>query len=147
MIRVVFDTVVFVRSLINPHGRWGRLIFDHAERYQLYLSSPIVQEILEVLDRPTIKRKYRTIVGRGMEQLLEIFAQADVVEIAEIPPVSRDPKDDKVLATAQAAQADYIVSEDQDLLTLSKHDGIRIVDAATFLQILDDLEAGSPGIQ
>jgi putative PIN family toxin of toxin-antitoxin system len=145
MIRVVFDTVVFVRSLINPHGRWGRLVFDHAEHYQLFLSPPLVQEILEVLNRPAIRRKYRTIVGREMEQLLEIFGQADVVEIAEIPPVSRDPKDDKVLATAQAAQVDYIVSEDQDLLTLEQHDGIRIIDAATFLQILDALDKGSQG--
>ncbi len=121
------------------------MVFEHAEHYQLFLSPPLVQEILEVLNRPAIRRKYRTIVGRGMEELLELFGQADVVEIAEIPPVSRDPKDDKVLATAQAAQVDYIVSEDQDLLTLKQHDGIRIIDAATFLQVLDELDKGSQG--
>ncbi len=144
MLRVVFDTVVFVRGLINPHGLWGRLIFDHAESYELYLSQPILQEILEVLDRPAIKRKYRTIVGRGMVQLLDLFAQADIVEIGTIEAVSRDPKDNKFLATAQAARAAYLVSEDEDLLTLTEYQGIKIVNAATFLRILEGKHQDEP---
>ena len=37
------------------------------------------------------------------------------------PQVSRDPKDDKFLATAVASEADYVVSEDRDLLDLGAH--------------------------
>ncbi len=137
MLRVVFDTVVFVRSLINPHGRWGRLIFDRTERYRLYLSPPIIQEILEVLDRPAIKRKYRTITGGEMTRILDIIAQADVVEPGEIPPISRDPDDDKFLAAARLARAAYLVSEDDDLLALGEYQGTRIVNVTTFLRVLE----------
>jgi predicted nucleic acid-binding protein len=42
-------------------------------------------------------------------------------------PVCRDPDDDAVLACALAAQADLIVSGDDDLLVLKQFQEIRIV--------------------
>ena len=47
-----------------------------------------------------------------------------------------------VLATAVQGRADYIVSEDRDLLDLGQHAGIPIVTAGEFLRRLE--EAGSP---
>jgi putative PIN family toxin of toxin-antitoxin system len=136
MVRVVFDTVVFVRGLINPHGVWGRLIFESSASYVLFLSRPLLQETLEVVERPLLRQKYRAVVGRGMVQLLDILAQADVVEIGEIEAISRDPKDNQVLATAKAARAQYLVSEDQDLLVLSEYGGTKIVSVSTFRTVL-----------
>ena len=136
MIRVVFDTVVFVRGLINPQSVWGRLIFDYFGSYELCLSPPVLQEILEVLERPAIKRKYRLMEGRGIDQVLAQFARAPVVAIGEIPPVSRDIQDDKFLTTEVSASAKYLVSEDEDLLTLRTWNGIRVVSAATFTRVL-----------
>ena len=52
MIRAVFDTVVFVRSLINPHSIWERLLFEFVDAYELSVSPPLLQEILEVIERP-----------------------------------------------------------------------------------------------
>ncbi|MGH2534243.1 MAG: putative toxin-antitoxin system toxin component, PIN family [Thermomicrobiales bacterium] len=54
------------------------------------------------------------------------------------PPISRDPNDDKFLATALAAHADFLVTEDNDLLVLGDYQGVRIVDARTFLSLLAD---------
>src|ERR1700687_3208587 len=136
MVRVVFDTVVFVRGLINPHGVWGRLIFESSASYELFLSQHLLQEILEVVERPLLRQKYRTVAGRGIVQLLDILARADVVEIGEIEATSRDPTDNMVLASARVAGADYLVSEDQDLLVLGEYGGTRIVSVATFLAIL-----------
>jgi predicted nucleic acid-binding protein len=51
--------------------------------------------------------------------------------------MARDPKDDKFLATAKAVAADYLVSEDEDLLVLEEYEGTRIVNAAAFLRILE----------
>ena len=61
--------------------------------------------------------------------------------VADIPQVPRDPKDDKFLATAMAGEADYLVSEDRDLLDLGEHQGIKIVDVATFLKTSDEGES------
>ena len=140
--RVVIDTVVFVRSLLNPHSRSGRLIFAHADEYRLILSAPIIREVLEVLHRPEITRKIRFVADMDTRRVLDILSQAELVEVAEeIPPVSRDPKDDKFLTTAVLGEADYVVSEDRDLLDLGEHQGIKIVNVAAFLELLGKGEA------
>ena len=138
--KVVFDTVVFVRSLINPHSKWGRAIFAHADSYGLILSQPILEEILDVLRRPELTRRFRSLREMDMARVIQILGQAQVVEVGKIPKASRDPKDDKFLATARAAGAEYLVSEDQDLLVLGEYEGVKIVDTATFLAILEQGE-------
>lgn len=137
MRRVVFDTVGFVRGLINPLSRWGHILFDYANQYQLIVSEPIVLEVLDVLRRPAVVRLFRTLPVRDVSATLAILADAEFIEVREIPAVSRDPKDDKFLATAALAGAAYLVSEDQDLLVLGEYEGVRIVNAATFLDLLD----------
>jgi predicted nucleic acid-binding protein len=52
-------------------------------------------------------------------------------------PVCCDPNDDRVLAAAQAANADSIITGDQDLLTLGDFQGIPIRTALQALAILD----------
>lgn len=142
MLRVVFDTVVFIRSLINPHSTYGDLVFAYYRRYRLFLSRPVLTEILEVLRRPELTRKYRRLRELDTRRVIDILKQAEVVNVGEIPTVSRDPKDDKFLATARAAGAQYLVSEDKDLLDLEEYEGVKIVDVATFLRILKQRERG-----
>ena len=137
MLRAVFDTVIFVRALINPHGIWGRLIFRHGHAYALIISPPVVQEILEVLHRPELTRRFRSLEGLDLARVIEILDHAEAVEVETVPAVSRDPKDDKFLATAVAARADYLVTEDNDLLVLDAHQGIPIVTASQFLAIVE----------
>jgi putative PIN family toxin of toxin-antitoxin system len=138
VIRVVFDTVVFVRSLINPRSSCGRLVFNYADQYKLCLSAPIVEEILNVLRRPELTRKFRGLGSEGVASVLDLIGQAEIVEITHLEPVSRDVKDDKFLATAVGANAGFLVSEDRDLLDIGEYGAIKIVDSATFLDILHD---------
>jgi uncharacterized protein len=138
---VVIDTVVFVRSLLNPYSAPGRLIFAHAQEYRLILSAPIVREILEVLKRPEITRKIRFVAGMDTRRVLDLLSQAELVELSDIPAVSRDPNDDKFIATAVLGGAEYIVSEDRDLLDIGEYQGIKIIDVATFLKILTEGES------
>lgn len=143
--RVVLDTVVFVRGLINPFGPCGQIAFPHASRFELVLSEPMLVEILEVLRRPELTRKFRSLAERNTERVLAILGEATVVELSSIPAVSRDPKDDTFLATALAAQADYLVSEDIDLLDLGTHGSTAIVTCREFIAILDRLAESPAG--
>ena len=63
--------------------------------------------------------------------------EAEIVELANIPAISRDPSDDKFLATAAVAEADYLVTEDKDILVLKEHGRTAIVSAAEFLAALE----------
>jgi predicted nucleic acid-binding protein len=51
---VVFDTVVFVRALINPYSFWGRLVFEHYHEYRLVISPQVLREYIEVMNRPEL---------------------------------------------------------------------------------------------
>ncbi|MBK7004702.1 MAG: putative toxin-antitoxin system toxin component, PIN family [Burkholderiales bacterium] len=68
-----------------------------------------------------------------MRQLIEVI---DPPPLAQ--PVCRDKDDDAVLALALAAQADMIVSGDDDLLSINLFEGIPILSPAQALhKILD----------
>ncbi len=135
--RVVLDTVVFVRALINPKGRWGRLLFGHADKYVIVLSPEIVKEILEVINRPELHRRFPEMAELPrLDLVLSKLEEADVVEPLERLEVCRDPQDNKFFECAVAARADYIVSEDRDILDVGEYRGIRMVSATEFLEIL-----------
>ena len=51
---------------------------------------------------------------------------------------SRDPADDKFLECALAGQAHYVVSADEDLLSVGESHGIPIVDVPTFWRALQE---------
>ena len=52
--------------------------------------------------------------------------------------MSRDPTDDKFLECAVSGAADYVVSADDDLLSLREVRGIPILDAPTFWRRLSE---------
>lgn len=140
MVRAVFDTNVFLRALINPHSRCGRLLSDYAEAYVLVLSPAIVREILEVLHRPRLRAKFPQIAQLDVTRIIALFTQAYVVEPPSVPPISRDPDDDKFLACAKSAKADYLVTEDRDLLVLKSHEGTKIRRPAEFMALFESDE-------
>ena len=138
--RVLFDTVVLVRGLINPGSRWGRLQFEHSSRYTWIVSPSIVDEYLEVLRRPRIVRKYRDVETRNLAAMLDLIATAVVVQPVSIPAICRDPEDNKFLAAAMAGSARFIVAEDLDLLDIGIYEKIEIISAETFLLMLKAAE-------
>ncbi len=141
MIRAVFDTNVFLRALINPHSRCGRLLDDFVDDYELVLSPAIIREILEVLHRPRLRVKFPHITQLDIARVIALFEQATVVEPKDVPSVPRDPVDDKFLACAKLAGAEYLVTEDKDLLVLEFYEGSRICQPAEFIEQLAALRA------
>lgn len=138
MLRVVLDTVVFVRALLNPKSRCGRLFFEKAGDYELVVSPEIVKEVLEVIRRPEIASKSPHFNEVNFQLVLSCFAGADVVEPAEKVTVCRDPADDKFIECALTGNAQFIVSEDNDLKDLKRYGGVRIISSAEFLRMLDE---------
>jgi putative PIN family toxin of toxin-antitoxin system len=136
--RVVLDSVIIVRALINPNGIWGRVVFDHHSQYHLVTSRPLLTEMLEVVLRPEITKKYRPVAKRDLAFIMELFSFAELVMFDDIPAISRDPDDDHVLETARMGKADYLVTQDNDLLDIKSHAGCRILTAYDFVAILTD---------
>lgn len=136
--RVVLDTVIFVRALINPAGRWGRVVYEYGARYDLIVSRETVSEVASVIARPKVaKRLPRGGDPREIARLLAIVNAATIVEPAERISISRDPKDNKFFECAVAGGADYIVGEDRDILEVGRFRGIETLSAAQFLDVLE----------
>lgn len=136
--RVVIDTNVLISAVIKPKSRMGLIIQRlHQSEYTLVFSPEMLEELVEVYSRPKIQQKYHldqealnTIVGVIVTRGDSIVPTTDV-------NICRDPDDDMLLSLALGGHADYIVSGDGDLLSLSPFRGIPIIKPAEFLNILE----------
>ena len=135
--RVVVDAVVFVRALINHDGSCGRLL-ARAGEYDIVLSLEVTHEILGVLQRPELRERLYSAAGLPqLQAVLAILGEAEAVVPGAVVSVCRDSKDDKFFACAIAGGADYIVSEDEDILAVREYNDVRTIRAAEFLRLLD----------
>lgn len=133
--RVVIDTNVFISAAINPHGAPTQVLDawrDH--QYELVISPSILEEVLEVIKRPSIRSRHGwsdeeiEIFFRGL-QLFAVVTPGDL-EIAE---VEDDPDDDKFLVCAVEGAADFIISGDPHLLDIESYQEIPIISPRQFL--------------
>jgi putative PIN family toxin of toxin-antitoxin system len=138
-VKAVIDTQLFLRAAINLNSLPAKIIVHQRQRYQLIVSQAIVDEVHDVLYRPKIRAKFPHLTDEIAESVLQILSDAEFVEPEEVGSISRDPKDDIFLACALAARANYIVSEDNDLLVLNPYQGIQIINALDFLKTLQNI--------
>jgi predicted nucleic acid-binding protein len=71
-----------------------------------------------------------------IDLVLARLEDAEIVEPNERVTVCRDPNDDKFFECALAGAANYIVSEDNDVLAVAKYKGTRTVSAGEFLSAI-----------
>ncbi|MCB0196569.1 MAG: putative toxin-antitoxin system toxin component, PIN family [Anaerolineae bacterium] len=139
MMRAVVDTNIFVRALIMPHGTVGPVLQRLRNGdYILLYSRPLLEELVDVLNRPRIRNKYGLSEEDIAITLRLILLRGEIVTPTETITVCRDPKDNKFLEVAVAGQADVLVSGDEDLLVLDPFEGIPIISPSLFLLRLDE---------
>jgi len=137
MIRAVIDTNIFMRALIKPRGTVGPILtLLRAKAYELITSEPLLEELIAKLALPRIRNKYH-LTDEDIEAFLAfIMLRSRIVYPERTISVCRDPKDDMVLETAVAGEADYIITGDEDLLVLGDFEGIEIIGPHAFLERL-----------
>jgi len=141
LISATVDTNLFVSGLIIKHGNPYSLL-QHWRRglFLLVISKDQRIELGDVLRRDKITREYHI----GQDDIKSILRRIDrtavFVKALKASPVTvRDPKDEKILATAIAGKADYLVTGDKDLLVLNGEPNLatlRIVTVRDFLSLL-----------
>lgn len=102
---------------------------------QLCSSAALLEELADVLTRPSVTKHLAIISKTAHEVLADYVDAVELVEPLSVPRVvPDDPDDDQVIAAALAAHADLIVSGDSDLLSIGNHQGMPIVTAAQAAQ-------------
>ena len=138
--RVLLDTNILISYLLNPRRESAA-----TQIIRLGVLGKFVQlfpeELLEELARKAAQKKYlaERINPQELKDLVGILSrESEIIPkiTEEIPAVSRDPKDDYLLAYALVGQADYLVTGDKDLLVLERVGTVTIATPRQFWQLV-----------
>ena len=123
---IVLDTNVVVEAIFWPRSTARRVLTGLAlRRFQTAVSQEILNEYAAIT-RELRERLFPQAQPSGA--LTWIVAKSVRVEPMPLSgKLSRDPDNNVFVATAVAAQAEFLVTQDRDLLILGKPFGIRIV--------------------
>ena len=122
--RVLIDTNVFISYLLSSHGAGviNEIFAAWAEgRFTLLVPEALLGELLvTVTTKPRLAKR---IPPDNLKEFLATIQELseDVPRIGSpIPAVTRDHKDDYLLAYSLVGGADYLVTGDKDLLALQQ---------------------------
>lgn len=120
--KIVIDTNVFISAVFFGGLPLKVLQTVIAKQNDAYISPEIWDEYNDVIERMT--KKYPS---RLKQQLIdETFKLFKVIMPSAEINICRDPDDNKFISCALDAECMYIVSGDDDLLSLENIDGVAI---------------------
>lgn len=134
--RITLDTNVLVSGMLVAGGPSAQILDAWVEgRFILVTSLYQVEELVHVLSYPRITRRLNVSETELAVLIGQLLSKAVIVPgVLDLRGVTRDPKDDSIVACAVEGEAQLIVSGDQDLLALDQYAGIRILSPRAFLQ-------------
>ena len=133
VLKIVFDTNIFVSSIFLGHGNPHKLVELAIEgKIKAFTSAEILDELMEVLIRD-----FKETEESVFMYLAFVLKYAEVVETAEkVDVVKEDADDNKIIECAIACKADYIVTGDKHLLRLEEYKKARIITAAELIRVV-----------
>ncbi|HZG39492.1 MAG TPA: putative toxin-antitoxin system toxin component, PIN family [Nodosilinea sp.] len=137
MLKVIVNTSVFIAGILSSNSESSSFQLLEAwerGRLTLVISPQLLRELVVVLLR-------RGILEADLEEFVETITLVALhipgaYETAMLDDI--DPDDNKFLAAAYEAKADFLISLDSDLLNLKFSHGTQIVTPAAFLDLLAD---------
>ena len=126
--KILIDTNILISGLFFqglPKILLNEIDF---EKFEVCVNEEIISEYKEQIYKKILNPKYTLNEGlfeKFFERLQKFERKSDL-------KICRDPKDDKFINCAIDAKAIYIVSGDNDLLTIKNFEGIEIVTAREF---------------
>ena len=136
MIKVVLDSNIYISGILfngNP-----RIILDLAikGRIQVYISPEILSELKDVLS----KKKFNfspNIIQSIISEIESITTL--IVPLKRYNIVTRDSDDNIIVDCAMESNAEYIITGDNDLLSINEFRNIRIIKPVDFLELYEHL--------
>jgi putative PIN family toxin of toxin-antitoxin system len=118
--RAVLDPNVLISARLSPRGTPGQLLTAWTEgQFELVVSPALLVELAGVLDRPKFRRWLSAEEAEAFVNRLRTGATL-IDDPPLVTPSTPDPDDDYLVALAQKADADCLVSGDGDLTGLAE---------------------------
>ena len=127
--KILIDTNILISGLFYG-GLPERLLFELDENFNVCVNDEILAEYRAQIAKKVLQSK--KVLNERLSE--KFFSNLQSFEIQSNLKVCRDPKDDKFINCAIDAKAIYIVSGDNDLLTLKNFAGVEIVTAREFYE-------------
>jgi len=134
-IKVVLDTNVLISSILFKGELAVIVDLWKGGRLVPVVSRETFHEFRTVLGYPKFRLTKDEIKAIIEEEVLPFF---EIVEITgEVSGVCKDSDDDKFIACALSASADYIVSGDKDFCDVGRYKSVRLITASQLLKMID----------
>jgi len=144
-IKAVIDTNVWISALLNPFGYPAKITKSFEKGiFQVVVSEPILEELVDVLNRPRIREKY-DVTPEDIEEILTLIEErSEYVLLSGDIVICRDKDDNLIIETAIKGKAGYLVTRDDDVKFdkevsdfLSNY-GISVISVAKFLTLIEN---------
>ncbi len=138
--RAVLDSNVIVSGFLAAKGPSARVLDAVREGQLTWVTSKVIlDEVRKVLALPRIQKRYR-VTPEAAETLLLLVGESAlrIRGVVQVVGKCRDPKDDAILACAVEGRAEYVVTGDEDLLTMEVYESVMIVTPRRFVEILQE---------
>lgn len=131
--RAVVDTNVLISAALSAGSAPAQVLRHLLVHGRLVFCEETFAELETRLWRPKFDRYLS--LERRRQLLHDLRAAGEWVRLPSAPQqsYSRDPDDDKFIHLALTARADWLISGDQDLLTLAPLSGVDILSPAEVL--------------
>lgn len=132
--KVFFDTNVYVAEALLGDAAVRMLEATSRASWRIFISPYVLDEIERIMaERLGSSRRFALLTRKRARR------RAILVEPAPSRHrVPGDPDDSPILQAALAAGADFLVTNDTDVLSLSPYEGLRILSMSDYYRLLQD---------
>lgn len=119
MVKVVVDANVIISAAFG--GKPLEALVRALEDHEVYLSHPIERELQAVISALSKKLTKEQILF-VQEKIQHLLSLSMRISVSTRVVLSRDAKDDHYLSLCKEAKADFLITGDKDLLSISQED-------------------------
>jgi putative PIN family toxin of toxin-antitoxin system len=132
----LYDTNIIISGLFWRGIPRQLMLLAQSGKIEIVTCQALLDELKALLMRS--KKSFAVTTQEADRVIDEMLKFIKLVTPTHVINICRDPDDNLVLACAAEGHAIYIVTDDLDLLTLGEFEGIKIVTARQFFEVVHD---------
>ena len=133
MTRVILDTNLWISYFLRSGNSPLNRLIEHEQLIFLW-SEELIEELIQVSQRDKFQKYI------PLDQLTSFLGQlqskSELVTVKSAVKLCRDPADDFLLSLAKDGAADFLITGDKDLLTLSQIFSTQIITLTVFIETI-----------
>lgn len=119
MAKIVIDANIIISAAFG--GNPLKAVVLALENHEVYLSGAIEQELQGVISELS-KKLSKDQFSFVQEKIYQLVGLARYISVSSPVALSRDAKDNHYLTLCREAKADFLITGDKDLLSISQED-------------------------